>query len=224
MKTLCYKKLLDKIIKKSKLLEQEKFLGDKLAQMLVYDVLFGMGVRGKFKSSMKRNYASLTNALEHYMNKYECETREDLLKKFDSSLSPGEDESNPMPKLKPKYIYVNQLTMRKKEILAKLKEHGFELVKFEASNDQDAIDFKEKLKNLGECEFMKDEHVKELYIFRHDSRLNKENPLFNEGLLLQIDKSSCLAPKVLDPPIDSHIIDGASAPVCILYRFYLLNI
>ena len=31
------------------MLENEKFLGDKLAQLLVYDVLFGMGVRGKFK-------------------------------------------------------------------------------------------------------------------------------------------------------------------------------
>ncbi len=31
------------------MLEREKFLGDKLAQLLVYDVLFGFGVRGKFK-------------------------------------------------------------------------------------------------------------------------------------------------------------------------------
>jgi hypothetical protein len=49
MKTLCYQKLLNKIIKRSKMLEREKFLGDKLAQLLVYDVLFGFGVRGKFK-------------------------------------------------------------------------------------------------------------------------------------------------------------------------------
>jgi hypothetical protein len=49
MKAISYKKLLNKIIKKSKLLERETFLGDKLAQVLVYDVLFGMGVRGKFK-------------------------------------------------------------------------------------------------------------------------------------------------------------------------------
>lgn len=49
MKTMSYKKILNKIIKKSKMLENEKFLGDKLAQLLVYDVLFGMGVRGKFK-------------------------------------------------------------------------------------------------------------------------------------------------------------------------------
>jgi hypothetical protein len=49
MKTISYKKLLNKIIKRSKILERETFLGDKLAQVLVYDVLFGMGVRGKFK-------------------------------------------------------------------------------------------------------------------------------------------------------------------------------
>jgi hypothetical protein len=49
MKTLSYKKLLNKIIKKSNILEREKFLGEKLGQLLIYDVVFGMGVRGKFK-------------------------------------------------------------------------------------------------------------------------------------------------------------------------------
>lgn len=31
------------------MLEREQFLGDVLAQLLIYDVLFGVGVRGKFK-------------------------------------------------------------------------------------------------------------------------------------------------------------------------------
>jgi hypothetical protein len=41
LKTLSYKKLLEKIIRRSKMLEREKFLGEKLAHLLVYDVLFG---------------------------------------------------------------------------------------------------------------------------------------------------------------------------------------
>ena len=52
MRTLSSQKILNKVIKRSKMLERENFLGDKLAQLLVYDVLFGMGVRGKFKVSL----------------------------------------------------------------------------------------------------------------------------------------------------------------------------
>lgn len=52
MRTLGSQKLLKKIIKRSKILERENFLGEKLAQLLIYDVLFGQGVRGKFKVSV----------------------------------------------------------------------------------------------------------------------------------------------------------------------------
>ena len=55
MKNLCYQKLLNKLIKRSSLLERETYLGEKLAQLLVYDVLFGIGVRGKFKVWRKTN-------------------------------------------------------------------------------------------------------------------------------------------------------------------------
>ena len=51
MRTLSSQKLLKKVIKRSKMLERELFLGEKLAQLLTYDVLFGQGVRGKFKVS-----------------------------------------------------------------------------------------------------------------------------------------------------------------------------
>ena len=63
MKSLCYKKLLKKIVKRSKMLEREKFLGDKLATLLVYDVLFGMGVRGKFKVCCGLSNSKLTRRL-----------------------------------------------------------------------------------------------------------------------------------------------------------------
>ena len=72
MKTLCYQKLLNKIIKRSKILEREKFLGDKVAQLLVYDVLFGFGVRGKFKVS----FYHIHNIYLILITKLFCELRE----------------------------------------------------------------------------------------------------------------------------------------------------
>lgn len=179
LKSLSYKKLLNKIIKKSKLLEREKFMGDKLAMLLVYDVLFGMGVRGKFRSAMKRNYAELETALEHYMKKHECSSREQLLQVFDSFANLK----------KPKYIYLNRLMGKsKKEILSRLQEEGFELVKCENSDDED--EFKSHVDDLSQTQFIKDFHVKYLYVFKSDSILSKEHnaSLFNEGCLLQIDK------------------------------------
>jgi len=129
-------------------------MGDKLAQLLVYDVLFGMGVRGKFRSAMKRNFVQLEGALDHYMKKHECATREDLLYVFDSLAAVK----------KPKYIYFNRLVARKKEILAKLEQDGFELVQYESDCDEDG--FREVISNLNQNQFVKDFHVKSLYVFK----------------------------------------------------------
>ncbi|CAF0961982.1 unnamed protein product [Brachionus calyciflorus] len=208
MKTLSYKKLLDKIIKRSKMLEKEKFLGDKLAQLLVYDVLFGMGVRGKFKSAIKRNYDNLVEACDYYMNRYQVDKRDDLLKIFD-------EKQAAHTSTKPKYIFINQLILKKKEILQKLMDDSFEMVEYDRksesyrkTNDQ----FKELIDSLGNNQFIRDNHVKNLIIFKHDASINKNYSLFNEGHFLQIDKSSCLVPLALDPEPESHVIDGASAP------------
>ena len=170
------------------MLERENFLGDKLAQLLCYDVLFGIGVRGKFKGTMKRNYASLTEALEHYMTKHQVEKREDLLKMF--------EDSNESAKIqKPKYIYLNTLVHTKKELIAMLKADNFTRVKNSSHepDDQDEstnsqIDFKSMLQNLKNVQYFKDNHVKNMIIFSPDSLLNKNYKLFQDGHLMQIDK------------------------------------
>lgn len=134
---------------------------------------------------MKRNYTSLTETLEHYMKKYQVEKREDLLKIFENF-----NESSKIKK--PKYIYLNTLQLSKKEILSRLKEQDFIKIKeTEEQVEQDeenTNDIKKSFQNLNNYEFIKDEHVKNMYIFSHDSLLNKANDLFNEGHLLQIDK------------------------------------
>ena len=179
MRTLSSQKLLKKIIKRSKMLERENFLGEKLAQLLSYDVLFGQGVRGKFKGTMKRNYQSLCDSLEYYMQKHKCDKREDLIKVFE-----GLDDTVRINK--PKYIYLNTLMIEnKKELTTKLKSDGFQRIKFK--NDEND-DLNLNLKNIKNNEFIKDEHVRKMLIFSSDSLLNKNYSLFKEGHLLQIDK------------------------------------
>ncbi len=186
MRTLSCQKLLKKIIKKSKMLERENFLGDKLASLLVYDVLFGQGVRGKFKGTMKRNYASLNEALEYYMTKKGCKSREDLQKIY-------EDKAKDSQMIKPKYIYLNTLDLDKKDLLEKLKVDKFHRVKNSEGSDMKAI-FKE-LKNF---QFIKDELVQNMLIFSSDSLLNKSHYLFDAGHLMQIDKVGWFSFRMFD--------------------------
>lgn len=205
MRSLACHKLLKKIIKKSKMLEREKFLGDKLAQLLVYDVLFGQGVRGKFKGTMKRNFAPLTEALEYYMKKYECEKREDLQKIYEDKAKDGQ-------MIKPKYIFLNTLgEFDKKDLIDKLKVDKFVRVKNTITEDGEN-DLKVMVKNLKNNQFIKDDHIQNMLIFASDSLLNKKHYLFDTGHLMQIDKSSCLAPLALNPPENAHCIDAAAAP------------
>ncbi len=194
MRTLASQKILRKIIKRSKMLERENFLGEKLAELLVYDVLFGMGVRGKFKGTMKRNYTQLTESLDYYMKKHQVEKKEDLIKIYENM-----NESTHITK--PKYIYLNTLVHTKKELLDKLKEASFSRVKNNQqqkenecdeshSNDDPniQIDIKTIIKNLKNFQFYKDNLVKNMLIFSPDSLLNKNHQLFSDGHLMQIDK------------------------------------
>lgn len=169
------------------MLERETFLGDKLAQLLTYDVLFGQGVRGKFKGTMKRNYTSLIESLEHYMQKHKVDKREDLLKVF-------EDQDDSVRIRKPKYIYLNTLMIEnKKEILNRLKSDGF--VRIKLDNDEDIRSLVSRIQNN---EYVKDDHLKHLLVFSADSLLNKNHSLFVEGHLLQIDKVILILPYSLE--------------------------
>lgn len=188
MRTLACQKLLKKIVKKSKMLEREKFLGDKLAQLLAYDVLFGQGVRGKFKGTCKRNYASLHEALQHYMRKNGCEKPEDLQKIY-------EDRAKDSQMIKPKYIYLNTLAADKKELIEQLKTDKFLRVKnsqgaegAEVSGEEYEASMKAVIKGLKNNQFIKDELIQNMLIFAPDSLLNKSYHLFDAGHIMQIDK------------------------------------
>jgi hypothetical protein len=68
MRTLSSQKLLKKVIKRSKMLEREQFLGEKLAQLLTYDVLFGQGVRGKFKVVNINQNSKNVSLINYFIN------------------------------------------------------------------------------------------------------------------------------------------------------------
>ncbi len=170
------------------------------------------------------------------MKKHNIEKREDLLKLYENF--------NQSSKInKPKYIYLNTLEQNKKATLNILKQNDFFRLNksFLKSNDEknennhntldniqqidkSNIDLINKIKKIKNNEFVKDNHIKSLYIFSSDSLLNKTHSLFQDGHLLQIDKSSCLVPYALSPPENSFVIDAASAPVFYLELFTIIHI
>lgn len=177
----------------------------------------------------------MIESLEYYLKKHNVEKREDLLKLYENF--------NQSSKInKPKYIYLNTLAMTKKETLDKLKQDNFFRLNksFLKSNEDEVdemdqhkqdidqqnntsnIDLINKIKKIKNNEFVKDKHIKSLYIFSADSLLNKTHSLFQDGHLLQIDKSSCLVPYALSPPENSFVIDAASAPVGFYIIFHLI--
>lgn len=135
---------------------------------------------------MKRNYDRLMEALDHYMKKYEVSQKEDLLIKFEAS----SDNKAAQASTKPKYIFMNRLVLDKKQILAKLSEANYELVKYERQDEEsdENVSFKNFIDNMTSEQFVKDTHLKNLYVFKHNSSINKTVDLFKEGHLLQIDK------------------------------------
>ena len=124
--------------------------------------------------------------------------KEELLKKYEISSRVN---------AKPKYIFINTLVLTKKEVLSKIKEQNFAKIKnalnstqreeVNSKNYENNIDFKNVINSLKANEFIKDEHVKNMYIFSADSILNKKFNLFKEGLLFNSKKSLIGCPKVL---------------------------
>ena len=190
------------------------------------------------QGTMKRNFESVTQALEHYMKKYECPSRDELLKKF-------EDFNQSSQIKKPKYVFLNTLSESKKSLLKQLKEDGFVTIEYEEQPEEDlevespnqeametdgqVVDadkarkeailnakmkrLKEFLLAMNDNEFLRDDHIRHLLIFSPKSSINMSYRLFKEGHLLQIDKVSHWFPVSVGQVILSN---GQTFPVKLL--------
>ena len=71
------------------------------------------------KGLVKRNYDKLNEALESLMQKFQCETKDELLKIYEDTIKVN----------KPKYIFLNTLLLRKKNIKKMIKRDEYTEVK-----------------------------------------------------------------------------------------------
>uniref|UniRef100_H2LEG1 NOP2/Sun RNA methyltransferase 5 n=1 Tax=Oryzias latipes TaxID=8090 RepID=H2LEG1_ORYLA len=185
--------LLD-IIESTKLLKQTK-LKLHLAQVLVYDLLMGQGLKcgGSFKTTMMKHRPRLQAELARMKVKRKVSRNEDLLP-AEAQLPSGEQL--------PRYVRVNTLKTTVEDVVDYLKRDGY-TYQGQASRLDDLT--------LKEKSFVKDLLLPELLVFSSKTDFH-DHFLYKAGHIILQDKASCLPAYLLKPPSGSHVIDACAAP------------
>ncbi|XP_059721606.1 28S rRNA (cytosine-C(5))-methyltransferase isoform X2 [Haemorhous mexicanus] len=195
--TLRYASVLEKLLDRAALLQAEKKLGPQLAKVLVYDLLFGKGLKcgGRWKALARRHRARLEAELARMKVRRKVSRNEDLL-------APEKSVSAAASQV-PRYIRVNTLKTCVDDVIEFFKRQGYAYLGKAASV--------EELKALSGKKFLLDPHLPELLVFPSQTDLH-DNLLYTTGQIILQDKASCLPAFLLGPVAGSHVIDACAAP------------
>ncbi|NWR81017.1 NSUN5 methyltransferase, partial [Centropus unirufus] len=193
--TLRFAPVLEKLLAGSALLRVEKKLSPHLAKVLVYDLLFGNGLRsgGRWKARVRQHRARLEAELARMKVQQKVSRNEDLL---------GPSLSSAAPQV-PRYVRVNTLKTCVDDVVDFFKRQGYSYLG-KATSMQD-------LRGLAGKKFLLDLHLPELLVFPPQTDFH-DNLLYTSGHIILQDKASCLPAFLLDPAAGSHVIDACAAP------------
>ncbi|XP_072325410.1 28S rRNA (cytosine-C(5))-methyltransferase isoform X3 [Scyliorhinus torazame] len=194
--TLKYTPVLEEIINTTDLLKKEKKLQINVAKVLVYDLLFGKGLKcgGSWKALIMKHRSQLKSALARLKVKRKVSCNEDLLETKASSTAGCQ---------LPRYVRVNLLKNTVEDVIDYFKREDYTYLG-QATSVAD-------LKHLGRKQFIGDLHLPELLVFHPKIDLH-EHFLYTAGHIILQDKASCLPAHLLNPPTGSHVIDACAAP------------
>ncbi|XP_072514449.1 28S rRNA (cytosine-C(5))-methyltransferase [Salminus brasiliensis] len=190
-----YSSVLQEIIESTKLLKETK-LRFNLAKVLVYDLLFGRGLKcgGAWKAMMVKHRSRLQAALARMKVKQKVSRNEDLL-------PPSVQDAN--ARGIPRYVRVNTLKTTMEDVIDYLKREGYTY--------QGTASRIEDLSRLSGKAFMVDVHLRDLLVFSAKMDFH-DHYLYKAGHIILQDKASCLPAYLLDPPVGGHVIDACAAP------------
>ncbi|XP_075761138.1 28S rRNA (cytosine-C(5))-methyltransferase [Pelodiscus sinensis] len=193
--TLRYSPVLDSIMAGAGLLKAEKKLSPHLAKVLVYDLLFGKGLKcgGRWKVLVLKHRARLQAELARLKVHRKVNCNEDLL-------APTE-AGNQAPV--PRYVRVNTLKTCLDDVVDYFKRQGYSY--------QGRAARLEELSSLSGKQFLLDPHLPDLLVFPSQTDFHKDR-LYVAGHIILQDKASCLPAFLLSPPSGSHVIDACAAP------------
>ncbi|XP_062485682.1 28S rRNA (cytosine-C(5))-methyltransferase [Pezoporus occidentalis] len=195
--TLRYSPVLEELLAGAALLQAEKKLSPQLAKVLVYDLLFGKGLKcgGRWKALARRHRARLEAELARLKVRRKVSRNEDLLAPAQAA-GPGASQI-------PRYVRVNTLKTRVDDVVDFFKREGYSYLGKAASV--------EELRALSGKKFLLDLHLPELLVFPPQTDFH-ENLLYTSGHIILQDKASCLPAFLLSPAAGSHVIDACAAP------------
>ncbi|NXB13503.1 NSUN5 methyltransferase, partial [Rhagologus leucostigma] len=195
--TLRYASVLEKLLDGAALLQAEKKLPPQLAKVLVYDLLFGKGLKcgGRWKALARRHRARLEAELARMKVRHKVSRNEDLLA--------PEQVVSPAASQVPRYVRVNTLKTCVDDVIDFFKRQGYTYLGKATSV--------EELKALFGKKFLLDLHLPELLVFPSQTDLH-DNLLYTSGHIILQDKASCLPAFLLGPVAGSHVIDACAAP------------
>uniref|UniRef100_UPI00398ECCAB 28S rRNA (cytosine-C(5))-methyltransferase n=1 Tax=Pristiophorus japonicus TaxID=55135 RepID=UPI00398ECCAB len=194
--TLKYTPVLKDIISTTNLLKKEKKLQMNVAKLLVYDLLFGKGLKcgGNWKALIMKHRSQLQSALARLKVKRKVSRNEDLIETKASSIKGCQ---------LPRYVRVNWLKNNMEDVIDYFKREGYTYLG-QATSVAD-------LRRLAHKQFIRDLHLPELLVFHPKTDLH-EQFLYTAGHIILQDKASCLPAYLLNPPEGSHVIDACAAP------------
>ncbi|KAM9615537.1 28S rRNA (cytosine-C(5))-methyltransferase [Morphnus guianensis] len=195
--TLRYSSVLEKLLAGAALLRAEKKLPLPLAKVLVYDLLFGKGLKcgGRWKALARRHRARLEAELARLKVQQKVSRNEDLLAPVQAA-RPGACQV-------PRYVRVNTLKTCIDDAIDFFKRQGYSYLGKAASV--------EELRALSGKKFLLDLHLPELLVFPPETDFH-DNLLYASGHIILQDKASCLPAFLLSPAAGSHVIDACAAP------------
>ncbi|NWS60262.1 NSUN5 methyltransferase, partial [Chunga burmeisteri] len=195
--TLRYSPVLEKLLAGAALLQAERKLPPQLAKVLVYDLLFGKGLKcgGRWKALVRRHRARLEAELARLKVQQKVSCNEDLL-------APAQAAS-PAASQVPRYVRVNTLKTCVDDVIDFFKRQGYSYLGKAASVDE--------LRALSGKKFLLDLHLPELLVFPPQTDFH-DNLLYTSGHIILQDKASCLPAFLLSPAAGSHVIDACAAP------------
>ncbi|XP_006641000.1 28S rRNA (cytosine-C(5))-methyltransferase [Lepisosteus oculatus] len=193
--TLKYSAVLEEIISSTGLLKEKK-LKMHVAKVLVYDLLFGRGLKcgGSWKVLLLRQQPRLQAALARLKVRRKVCRNEDLL------CAAGRDAAEDVV---PRYVRVNTLKTNVEDVIDYLKRDGFSYLG-QASRLED-------LRRLSGKNFIGDLHLPELLVFPPRTDFHSHF-LYQAGHIILQDKASCLPACLLQPPPGAHVLDACAAP------------
>ncbi|KAI8897249.1 S-adenosyl-L-methionine-dependent methyltransferase [Globomyces pollinis-pini] len=190
--TLKYRQVIELIMENSGIAKAEKKLSKPLLTILIYDLLFGKGIKsgGAYKPLVLKHRARLNAELVKIKIKRRCKDNKDLI---------PDHIRNAI--VIPRYVRVNTIKVTVENTIQHFTKNGYNLISFESMFEN----------NFPAKSMCKDKHLPELLVLPPSADLHEDDYLLKGNIILQ-DKASCFPAFVLNAPKNSVCIDGCAAP------------